>query len=213
MQIRRERRAVAESGVSMRVLTGDQVQPELMALIFHIYKRTVDRNVWGRQYLNEHFFTMLAQRFRHRLCLVLAVRNGDVVGATFNVLKDGVLYGRYWGSLQESRFLHFETCYYTPLQHAISHGWRRFEPGAGTPDSRHTRGFRPVATHSVHFFCDGGLHSAVAERLQAQRERRQGGGGGGGARERLQAPRERQTVLRGSRMLEGLEVLDGLAED
>eukprot|EP00966_Prymnesium_polylepis_P296841 6857726-Prymnesium_polylepis.1 len=72
-----------------------------MALIFHIYKRTVDRNVWGRQYLNEHFFTMLAQRFRHRLCLVLAVRNGDVVGATFNVLKDGVLYGRYWGSLQE----------------------------------------------------------------------------------------------------------------
>ncbi|KAL1522959.1 hypothetical protein AB1Y20_017923 [Prymnesium parvum] len=196
-QILRERRIVAESGVKMRVLTGEQVRPELMSLIFHIYKRTVDRNVWGRQYLNEQFFTMLGQRFQHRMHVVLAMRSGEIVAATCNILKDGVLYGRYWGSLQDSRFLHFEACYYTPLENVVKQGWKRFEPGAGTPQSRLWRGFKAVNTHSVHYFCDNELQNTISARLQAHRQRLQG---------KIEPPvgrslHGRQTVLRSSSVL------------
>ena len=209
MQIRRERAAVAKSGVATRVLTGEQVRPEMMALIFHLYKRTVERNVWGQQYLNERFFTMLVQWYRERLCIVLALQGDEVVGATLNVLKDGVLYGRYWGSLHggEERypFLHFETCYYAPLEHAIEQGWQRFEPGAGTPDSRLTRGFQPVRTHSVHLFCDVGLHREVAERLQSQRQRQQSDA----EQQNSPAAQEQRTVLCGSEVFEHRVMLKG----
>ena len=93
-----------------------------------------------------------------------------------------------------------ETCYYAPLEHAIEQGWHRFEPGAGTPDSRLSRGFKPVRTHSVHLFCDAGLHREVAERLQAQRERQHGHGG---ERDSARGPGQRM-VLRGSKVLEHL---------
>jgi len=39
-----------------------------------MYKRTVDQRLLGRQYLNERFFLMLAEGFRHRLCLIFVRR-------------------------------------------------------------------------------------------------------------------------------------------
>jgi hypothetical protein len=35
------------------------------------------------------------------------------------VQKGAVFYGRYWGSSHKRPFLHFEACYYTPIQLAI----------------------------------------------------------------------------------------------
>ncbi|MCZ7598908.1 MAG: GNAT family N-acetyltransferase [Gammaproteobacteria bacterium] len=40
------------------------------------------------------------------------------------------LYGRYWGSRHFLANLHFETCYYQPIEYAIAHGLSSFEAGA-----------------------------------------------------------------------------------
>jgi len=41
-----------------------------------------------------------------------------------------VAYGRYWGALERVDCLHFEACYYQPLQWCIANGVSRFEGGA-----------------------------------------------------------------------------------
>ena len=120
LKIRRERQAVGAE-LDMEEVRGEEITPELLSLAFHMYKRTVDQRLLGRQYLNEKFFMMLAERYRHRLCLILVRRrtDGQLIAATLNVQKDDVFYGRYWGSSHKRQFLHFEACYYTPIQLAI----------------------------------------------------------------------------------------------
>ncbi len=56
---------------------------------------------------------------------------GDRVVAGALLLQRGQhLYGRYWGALEEHDGLHFELCYYRPIELCIQQGWTRFEAGA-----------------------------------------------------------------------------------
>ena len=75
-------------------------------------------------------FELLRERFRHRMCFVVARQEGEVVAGTVNVQK-GSLYGRYWGAFRQLRHLHFNVCYYAGVEHCIENGLARFEPGAG----------------------------------------------------------------------------------
>ncbi len=136
--IRRERRAVRESsGLRIEVIQGTDITPELMEEMFYIYRSTIEKMFYGRQYLNLEFFQKLGecQVFKQRLCFVLARRCEDdkLVAGTFNVIgnTDGVFFGRYWGCLEEHKYLHFETCYYAAIEYVIENGLTRMEPGAG----------------------------------------------------------------------------------
>jgi predicted N-acyltransferase len=168
-QIRRERRALAEQGVEIQVLVGDEIGSELAGPIFHLYRSTVEQHYWGRQYLNRAFFELLVERFRHRLCLVVARQRGELVAGTANILKNGALYGRYWGALRSLRHLHFNVCYYAAIEWAIAHGISRFEPGAGG-DYKYLRGFDARPTYSMHFLAEPRLAAAVARFLDQERE-------------------------------------------
>jgi hypothetical protein len=167
-QIRRERRALAEQGVEIQVLVGDAIGEELVDPIYRCYLSTIEQRVWGRQYLNRAFFELLAERFRHRLCFVVARQGGELIASTANVLKDGVLYGRYWGALRNLRHLHFNVCYYAAIEWAIAHGITRFEPGAGG-DYKYLRGFEARPTYSMHFLAEPRLSAAVARFLAEER--------------------------------------------
>ena len=168
-QIRRERRALAEQGVEIQVLVGDEIGSELAGPIFRLYRSTVEQHYWGRQYLNRAFFELLVERFRHRLCLVVARQRGELVAGTANILKNGALYGRYWGALRSLRHLHFNVCYYAAIEWAIAHGISRFEPGAGG-DYKYLRGFDARPTYSMHFLAEPRLAAAVARFLDQERE-------------------------------------------
>lgn len=169
-QIRRERREVAAAGVTTRVLTGDALGPELAPLLFALYTSTVDKFVWGQRYLNAAFFERLLATWRKNLLLVLAERDGQVVGGTINGAKNGVLYGRYWGGLADIPFLHFEVCSYAGLDHCLRNGFTRFEAGAGGGSHKYGRGFEPVVTRSAHVLFHPGLDRAVRQFLRDERE-------------------------------------------
>jgi predicted N-acyltransferase len=65
--------------------------------------------------------------------------------------KQGQLIGRYWGSASPIKDLHFNMCFYEPIQWAIDHGIRSFDPGAGSAHKIY-RGFAAVANTSWHRF-------------------------------------------------------------
>lgn len=167
-QVRRERRELAEQGVEIERLSGDAIPDALFGPMFQIYLSTIRHNPWGRQYLNARFFELLAQRFRHRLCFVVARVGPEIVAGTVNVQKGDALYGRYWGAHRALRHLHFNVCYYAGIEHCLEQGLQRFEPGAGG-EYKQLRGFDAVPTWSFHWLADARLRRAVAEFLERER--------------------------------------------
>jgi len=167
-QVRRERRGVSEAGVEVAVLRGDAIPDDLFEPMFRCYRSTVDAHFYGRRYLNRRLFELLRERFRERLCFVVARRGEQIVGGTINVVKGDAFYGRYWGGLEYVRHLHFEVCYYAAIEHCIESGIARFEPGAGG-DYKFLRGFDARPTWSLHYLTDPRLRAAVERFLAAER--------------------------------------------
>jgi predicted N-acyltransferase len=167
-QTRRERRELAAQGVTLEIVAGDAITPELIPTMHRLYRATIDDNPWGHPYLTERFFTLVVERFRTRLCFILARQAGEVVAGTFNVQKGDALYGRYWGAVRTLRHLHFNVCYYAAIEHSIAEGLARFEPGAGG-EFKHMRGFDARETWSMHFVRDPRLRAAIADFLERER--------------------------------------------
>lgn len=166
--IRRERRKLAGAGVTTRVVTGEELDEALMRRVFRYYRDTVNRYFWGQRYLNEEFFVRVGANLRDRVHVVVAELDGREFAGTFNLVKGNRLYGRYWGSLEDVEFAHFEVCFYTPIEWAIAHEIEVFEPGHGG-EHKFERGFEPVTTYSAHWLADPRLDNAVREALVHER--------------------------------------------
>ena len=93
---------------------------------------------------------------------------GPVAGS-LSFQKGQHLYGRYWGCTQSQRALHFELCYYAPIEACIREGWTRFEAGA-QGEHKLKRGLMPSPTYSVHWIRHAGLAAAVARYLPEETE-------------------------------------------
>jgi predicted N-acyltransferase len=167
-QLRRERRAPAEQGIALRVLRGEALAEADPKETFRLYRSTVERFAWGRQYLTPAFFVRVLERFRHRVELVQARRGERVVAQAFNVAGDQVLYGRYWGCFEQVPFLHFNVCLYAGMDETVRRGLVRFEPGAGG-EHKLVRGFTPSLTYSAHALFHPALDRAVREFLAHER--------------------------------------------
>lgn len=168
-QIKRELRAINEENIEIRCLTGKEIDDSMIPVMYQIYLSTIQKNPWGRHYLNAKFFELLQDRFRKRLCFIVATRRGQPVAGTINVIKGDALYGRYWGCFEEIRHLHFTVCYYAGIRACIEKGLSRFEPGAGG-HYKQLRGFDPVRTRSLHWLSDPRLAEGVRRFLAAERE-------------------------------------------
>lgn len=79
-----------------------------------------------------------------------------------------VAYGRYWGALKRVDCLHFEACYYQPLQWCIEHGYQRFEGGA-QGEHKLARALLPVTTTSMHWLARPEFFHAVDQFLTQER--------------------------------------------
>src|SRR5262249_18467434 len=98
IQIKRERRGGQGPGHGIPAHSGSDIPDDLFETMFRLYKTTIDKLYWGRQYLNAELFDLLRRRWRRRLCFFVARRHERVVAGTFTVRKGDVLYGRYWGA-------------------------------------------------------------------------------------------------------------------
>jgi len=167
--LKREAAQPAKDGVIIETLAAEDITPKIVGEMHTLYGLTVDRFFYGRRYLNLRFFELLAERFRHRLAWVVARKEGRILAGAFNVQRDRVLYGRYWGSHVEMPFLHFNVCYYHGIRHCLEHGLDVFEPGAGGEHKR-VRGFQPTVTYSSHFIAHPRLRAAIHDFVARERE-------------------------------------------
>jgi predicted N-acyltransferase len=174
--IKRERKAVDKAGLLLKTLTGDEIPQAMFGQMYAFYENTCDKfGWWGSKYLTKQFFEQLHHNYRDRVLFVAAYDKEDdrqPVGMSFCLYKGDRLYGRYWGSLQEIDCLHFDACYYTPIEWAIDRGIQTFDPGAGGRHKKR-RGFPAMPNYSLHRFYNNRLSQILKSYIGQINEREQ----------------------------------------
>ncbi len=161
--IKRERKSLRSRDFHFKAFAGDEIPETFIPLMYRYYERTNDlHGPWNCKYLNRKFFLGLHRHYRRRL-VIFAASHGEKglpVGMSILIAKGDRLYGRYWGSLRSIRDLHFETCYYGPIEWAISRGIRYYDPGFGG-EHKARRGFRAIPNFSLYRFFDSRMQTLM----------------------------------------------------
>ena len=175
--IRRERASVKNQGIEIRSFTGNDIPEHFFPVLYDYYRKTNDQfGPWGAKFLNREFFEGLYPGFTERLLIMAAFDRDETypMGMSFLLAKGETIIGRYWGASRWADSLHFDACYYSPIEWAIEHGVKRFDPGAGSPHKLR-RGFFAIGNYSLHKFRDPMLRNVmetyVEEINEGERER------------------------------------------
>ena len=161
--IRRERRRVAEAGVRLRLLHGDEVTDDEWHRFAGFYAKTFEER-YSLPTLNASFFAEVGRTLGRQVILVLAYQGDECVAGALMFRSDRVLYGRHWGAFVDIEGLHFEACYYRGIEYAINEGLQRFEPGA-QGEHKIWRGFLPTITRSCHWIRNEAFSHAIGDFL------------------------------------------------
>ncbi len=164
----RKERAVAREGLEFAALRGAEIGAAEWDAMWAFYQDTGSRK-WGRPYLTRAFFDRIGETISDRLLLLLAYRDRRPIAGALNLIGPDTLYGRYWGTIEEVPFLHFELCYYQAIEWAIGHGLASVQAGA-QGEHKLARGYQPMISRSAHFLADPGLRRAVATFLEGERQ-------------------------------------------
>ena len=176
-KIRQERRRVAEAGVTFRWSRGADIRPADWDFFYRCYERTYLEH-GNPPYLTRDFFARMAAHMPEAWLLFVAERGCQPIATSLIAVsalpsssrsqkdQNMVAYGRYWGALERVDCLHFEACYYQPLQWCIEHGVIRFEGGA-QGEHKMARALLPVQATSAHWLAHPAFSDAV-ERFLAR---------------------------------------------
>ena len=177
-KIRQERRRVAEAGVTFRWACGTDIRAADWDFFYRCYERTYLEH-GNPPYLTRGFFARMAAHLPQAWLLFVAERDGRQIATSLIALsappqsaggqngQELVAYGRYWGALERVDCLHFEACYYQPLQWCIEHGVDRFEGGA-QGEHKMARALLPVQTCSAHWLAHPAFADAVERFLDRE---------------------------------------------
>ena len=162
-KILQERRRVADAGVVFSSHVGSGISPALWRFFHECYTLTYQAH-HSTPYLTLPFFEAMAARMPEHWVMFVGRRDGMPVGASLVAIDpaQGQAYGRYWGCTEYLPCLHFEACYYQPLQWCIEQGYQRFEGGA-QGEHKMARGLLPVGTRSAHWLAHPEFSRAVQD--------------------------------------------------
>ena len=166
--IRKERKAIVDQGIRVSVEVGTAISPEIWQLFYQLYERTYIKRNGTRGYLTEEFFRQIAATMPEQIAMAVAWQGDIPIACALYFFDDETLYGRYWGSVDEFTYLHFELCYYSGIEFAISRGIQRYDAGA-QGEHKIVRGFEPVETHSLHWIKQPQFRDAIARFLEREK--------------------------------------------
>ncbi len=165
--IRRERRSMDDQGIAVSMVRGDRAPERYWRHMAELYHRTNDQfGPYAARFLTSEFFEEMPPKIRRHLWFSAAHRNGDNDPVALALLLRGTdrVYGRYWGAYEEIEHLHFNVCYYTPIEWAITEGIPLFDPGMGSAH-KVRRGFGSEPTFSAHYFLDAEMQAILAANI------------------------------------------------
>ncbi|MCX7243109.1 MAG: GNAT family N-acetyltransferase, partial [Polaromonas sp.] len=173
-KIRQERRKVTEAGVVFRTKRAAEITPADWDFFYRCYERTYLEH-GNAPYLSRNFFELMAMHMPENWLMFVAEREGRPMACSLIALSSGekngqkTAYGRYWGALERVDCLHFEACYYQPLQWCIANGFDSFEGGA-QGEHKMARALLPVKTTSAHWLAHPSFADAVERFLAREQE-------------------------------------------
>jgi len=188
-KIRQERKKVTDAGITFRWALGKDISNDDWDFFYKCYERTyyehgnapyLSRNFFQRMQdtMPENWLMFIAEhgeghsKQKIATSLIAVCARSDWASSQFNPQnqpKNQVLiaYGRYWGAMARVDCLHFEACYYQPLQWCIEHGYQSFEGGA-QGEHKMARALRPVKTTSAHWLAHPSFADAVERFLERE---------------------------------------------
>jgi len=182
-KIRQERRKVLEAGVRFRCSLGTDINNADWDFFYSCYERTYYEH-GNSPYLSRDFFQRMQDTMPENWLMFVAERGGRAIATSLIAVSEGetrandpsdtqrlekVAYGRYWGATERVDCLHFEACYYQPLQWCVAHGYQRFEGGA-QGEHKMARALLPVKTTSAHWLAHPAFSDAVERFLEREGE-------------------------------------------
>ena len=167
-KIQQERRKVLDAGIQFTAHEGSEIDAGLWRFFHHCYTLTY-RAHQSTPYLTAAFFELMAATMPEHWLMFVARRNGQPLGVSLVAIDPalGQAYGRYWGCTEYVPCVHFEACYYQPLQWCMANGYQRFEGGA-QGEHKMARGLLPVGTRSAHWLAHPQFAQAVQDFLQRE---------------------------------------------
>jgi uncharacterized protein len=171
-RIRQERRRVADAGVQFTHKVGDAITPQDWDFFYRCYTNTY-REHHSTPYLKRDFFARLAAEMRDNILLIVGERNAAPIASSLCIIAPAMakptLFGRYWGATEFVSGLHFDACYYQPIEWAIANQIAVFEGGA-QGEHKLARGLLPVRTESFHWLRHPAFASAIDDYLSREGE-------------------------------------------
>ncbi len=165
--LNKERLQVANQGVTLKRLTGCDIDQHSWQQFYHFYQLTYAKRSGHGGYLTEDFFNRIAQTMKDNIMLVLAIKDERIIAGALNFFDSNTLYGRYWGCIEEIEYLHFEACYYQGIEFCIEKNIPLFNPGT-QGEHKILRGFEPFLCYSNHKMKEDGFDRAIADFLQRE---------------------------------------------
>ena len=190
-KIRHERRRVADAGIRFRWALGTDISDADWDFFYRCYERTYLEH-GNAPYLSRDFFRRMAGAMPENWLMFTAEHGeqgacqpvatsliavsarpaclkslNDHENASLAMNHGMTAYGRYWGALARVDCLHFEACYYQPLEWCIAYGVARFEGGA-QGEHKMARALLPVKTTSAHWLAHPSFADAVERFLERE---------------------------------------------
>ncbi|KGF94677.1 hypothetical protein EU95_1894 [Prochlorococcus marinus str. MIT 9201] len=160
--IKKERKSITKQDIKVEIFDEDDINQEILKKMHYFYEQHCSRwGVWGSKYLTSTFFEKIVDNKKNLLLFSASKNNtNDIFAMSMCVKNKNNLWGRYWGSQEEISNLHFELCYYQPIEWAIKNGIHLFDPGAGGKHKRR-RGFFAKNTISLHKWFDKNMENII----------------------------------------------------
>lgn len=187
-KIRQEKRKVHDAGIRFRTSLGKDISNADWDFFYRCYEQTYYEH-GNKPYLSRDFFQRMQDSMAQNWLMFIAEFTDPETGAKQAIASSLIAlsaapqsaadksdhkpltyhtaYGRYWGALARVDCLHFEACYYQPLQWCIEHGLQSFEGGA-QGEHKMARALLPIKTTSAHWLAHPSFADAVERFLERE---------------------------------------------
>ncbi|HMQ10656.1 MAG TPA: GNAT family N-acetyltransferase [Oligoflexia bacterium] len=152
-QIKKERTHIEDKGYLSHSVTGNELKKSHIDLFWQLFELTHYRKNWIMSKLNKQFFYQAWLKSPNHIVLNFLTKDKKTVAVSWSFLHENMLCGRFWGSLFDHDYVHFEVMYYLLIDYAIKHNLNSIEIGFANLH-KIIRGFEPQSRCNFHYFFD-----------------------------------------------------------
>ena len=164
--IKKERKSLTNRNIIIETYTKEKINLDVMENMYFFYEQHCSKwGVWGSKYLTNKFFRDILNNKENLLIFsAFDESSKNPIAMSMCIKNNDRLWGRYWGSKKDIDNLHFELCYYQPIEWAIKNKIKYFDPGAGGQHKRR-RGFYAKESNSFHKWFNFNMENIIVNWL------------------------------------------------